>query len=161
MRQDAWRFGLRTIVGLVAILDVACTETAPAPPPFQPVAEVKQLMQSVVEPNAWVLWNNTGSIVTATETIERRPKDDEEWEAVRNSAVTLTEAGNLLMMPPRARDNGEWMRRAQALVEIGHAAWKAADARDVDGLFTIGGDMYEACLRCHQSYGHANKHAPK
>jgi hypothetical protein len=162
MRPTPGLLGLAALLAFAAAPIAGCERAAPPAPaqPFKPVAEVRQLMESVVEPNAWILWEATGTIVTADEIIERRPRDDEAWEAVRNAAVTITEAGNLLMMPPRARDDGEWIRRARALVEIGQTAWQAADARDVDRLFVAGGDMYEVCLSCHRTYGHANEHAP-
>ena len=41
------------------------------------------------------------------------------------------------------------------------APWKAAEAKNVDQLFTIGGDIYEACSHCHQEYMDAIKNANK
>ena len=37
-------------------------------------------------------------------TEERQPHTDQEWAAVRDSAVVLAESGNLMMMVPRAYD---------------------------------------------------------
>jgi mono/diheme cytochrome c family protein len=34
----------------------------------------------------------------------------------------------------------------------GAAAIRAADAKNADRLFTIGGDIYESCSACHQKY---------
>ena len=73
-------------------------------------------------------------------------------DAVRNAAVALTESGNLLMMVPRAKDGGEWMKRSQELIDTGEAAIRAADAKNADRLFTVGGDIYEACSNCHRQY---------
>ena len=91
--------------------------------------------------------------------MNRRPKNDEEWAEVRNSAIIVTEAANLLMMSPRAKDGDEWMKRSQEMMDTGLAAWKAADAKNVDQLFTVGGDLYEACSHCHQAYMDAIKNA--
>jgi hypothetical protein len=63
------------------------------------------------------------------------------------------------MMAPRAKDGDLWMKRSQEMIDTGVAAWKAAEARNVDQLFTIGGDIYEACSRCHQDYMDAIKNA--
>jgi hypothetical protein len=131
----------------------------PAAPPFKPVADVKQLMQGAIDPSADVIWDATGWIDTASGTEERRPRSQAEWNTVRNSAIVLTEAGNLLMMVPRAKDGGEWMKRSQELIDTGFAAWKAADARNVNALFTVGGDIYEACSHCHQQYMDAIRNA--
>ena len=55
----------------------------------------------------------------------------------------------------------EWMKRSQEMMDTGLAAWKAADAKNVDQLFTVGGDVYEACSKCHQQYMDAIKNANK
>ena len=62
---------------------------------------VKDIMTSIVDPEADVLWNAVATIVSLTGTEEREPKTDEEWAAVRRSAVQLVEATNLLRIPGR------------------------------------------------------------
>ena len=118
-------------------------------------------MQSVVDPNADVVWDSVKTIITAAGTDEIRPHTDAEWTAIRNSAIMLAESGNLMMMAPRAKDGGEWMIRAQELVDTSQAAVRAAEARDADRLFTIGGDIYDACSHCHQKYMDAIVNANK
>lgn len=141
-------------VPLVAILASSCGGGAPAAPPvpFQPVADTKTLMNTVIDPSADVIWNSVASIITIAGIEERRPRTDEEWAAVRNAAMMVAESGNLLMMAPRARDAGEWMRGAQALIETGQAAVQAAEKKDADQVFTIGGEIYGACTNCHVKY---------
>jgi hypothetical protein len=124
----------------------------PEPPPFKPVADVKQLMNSMIDPQADEIWDATGWIITASGEEQRMPKNDEEWLAVMHHAVTVTEAGNLLMMVPRAKDGDEWMKRSQELIEAGQKVWRAAEAKDVQKLFDTGGELYEACLHCHGEY---------
>jgi hypothetical protein len=148
-----------SLAALVAVVAVGCS--GPQAPPFKPVADVKQLMQGAIDPNADVIWEASGSIVSSKGVEERRPKNQQEWDAVRNAAITLTEAGNLLMMSPRAKDGDEWMKRSQEMIDTGVAAWKAAEAKNVDQLFTVGGDVYEACSHCHQQYMDAIKNANK
>jgi hypothetical protein len=148
------------VVLLGVVSSFACSRGA-EPPPFKPVADVKQLMQGAIDPSADVLWEATGEIITPEGSTPRRPKNEEEWAEVRNAAIVLTESGNLLMMVPRAKDGGEWMKRSQELIDVGTAAWKAAEAKNVDQLFTIGGDVYEACSHCHQKYMEAIVNANK
>jgi hypothetical protein len=136
---------------LLASAAAACS-SAPPPPPFKAVADNKLLMQSVIDPNADIVWESVKTIVTAQGTENIRPRTDEEWTNVRNAAVALTESGNLLMMVPRAKDGDEWMKRAQELITTGESAIRAADEKNPDRLFTIGGDIYEACSNCHQKY---------
>ena len=144
----------------VSALTVACS-SAPEPPPFKPVADNKLLMQAVVDPMADVIWDSVKTIVTAKGTEDFRPKTEEEWTAVRNAAVALTESGNLLMLVPRAKDGGEWMKRSQELINTGEAAIRAIDAKNADRLFTVGGDIYEACSNCHRQYMEAIVNANK
>jgi hypothetical protein len=146
---------------LVLALATAACSSAPAPPPFKAVADNKLLMQSVIDPNADIVWESVKTIVTAQGTEDIRPKTDAEWMNVRNAAVALTESGNLLMMVPRAKDGDEWMKRSQALITTGELAIRAADEKNADRLFTIGGDIYEACSSCHQKYMEAIVNANK
>jgi hypothetical protein len=150
---------VRAVSALAVLLCLGCG--GPQPPPFKPVADVKQLMLGAIDPNADVIWEATGTIVSKAGIENRQPRNQEEWDAVRNSAIVLTEAGNLLMMAPRARDGDLWMKRSQEMIDTGLAAWKAAEARNVDLLFTVGGDLYEACSRCHQDYVDAIKNADR
>jgi|SRR5919198_579197 hypothetical protein len=145
---------MRTIRWAAAAGLVMCAACSggPDPPPFKPIADVKQLMQGAIDPSADAIWDATGTIISREGVEERRPKTQAEWDAVRNSAIMLTEAGNLLMMTPRAKDGGEWMKRCQEMIDTGAAAWRAAEAKNVDQLFNVGADIYEACSRCHQQY---------
>src|SRR6202047_5000966 len=73
-----------------------------APPEsFPPVASVKQLMLDLIHPSS-------NDILLAI--YRGGPKDEKEWAAVRRSAVTLAESGNMLMMRVRARDRGDWLK---------------------------------------------------
>jgi hypothetical protein len=129
---------------------VACG--GPAPPPYKPVADVKQMMQGIVDPSADVVWESVATIFTKDKIEERRPQTKQEWDHVRSNAMVLTESGNLLMMPPRAKDGGDWMKMAQALVDTASVALRAADAKDVEGLLKVGGEIDEACENCHKKY---------
>ena len=80
------------------------------------------------------------------------PKDEKEWAAVRRSAVTLAESGNLLMLRGRARDQGDWMKDAKLLVDVGTAAYKAAQAKDGDALAALAGAVDASCTTCHKQY---------
>ena len=137
-------------VMIAGLTSAACS--GPEPPPFKPTADIKQLMNAIIDPAADAIWDATGWIVTPQGEEERKPKNDEEWAAVRNHAIALAEAGNLLMMAPRAKDGDVWMKESQAFIDTATAAWRAADAKDVQKLFDTGGEVYEACSSCHQKY---------
>ena len=155
--MNATRHGL-VLVALGALVWSCRPSEAPpptpaaAPAPFRPVADVRQLMMTVVEPAAEVYWDAVGTIIDRKGVVERAPKTDEEWEAVRNSAYVVAESGNLLMMSGRARDNGDWIALSQALVDVGRRAIRAAEAKDKAAVFDVGAEVYDACTACHAKY---------
>ena len=104
---------LAAVVLGVTVLIPACSQA----PPFQPKSTVGQLMHDVVYPRAHEVWKSVGTIVTEEGTEEIRPRTDIEWEVVHSGARTLMEAGNLLMMAGRAKDNDKWMEHCQELIE--------------------------------------------
>lgn len=124
----------------------------PEPPPFKPIADTSLVMTGIIEPAADIIWDSVGTIITSAGEENIRPKTEEEWMAVRNAAVTVSESGNLLMMVPRAVDGDEWMRLAQAMVDTGAAAMKAAEAKDPDQVFDAGAEIYAVCTNCHSKY---------
>ena len=64
----------------------------------------------------------------------------------------LAESANLLMMPSRARDEGQWMRDAKLMLDAGEAAFFAAKDRDVEALMELNDQLYQSCLTCHRNY---------
>lgn len=80
------------------------------------------------------------------------PKDDAGWEAVRQKSAALAEAGNLLMIGSRVRDQNEWMDAAQAQVDAAEAVVKAARAKNADELSNAANALYETCASCHNKY---------
>jgi len=136
--KRAW-IGILLVGGLVG----GMTALAQAPSePFPPAASVKQLMLDLIHPSS-------NDILLAI--YRGGPKDEKDWAAVRRSAVTLAESGNLLMMRGRARE-GDWIKDAKLLVDAGNAAYKAAQAKDVNALAALAGAMDASCTRFQKQY---------
>ena len=119
---------------------------------YQEVVDVAQLMEWILEPAAEVIWDSAGAVITADGEVDLAPVDDAGWDAVRNAAAVVAESGNLLLMPSRARDLDDWMEYSQGMVAVGRRVMAAADARDADALFDVGGQLYNVCVACHQQY---------
>jgi hypothetical protein len=129
---------MRALGFILVFLAVAATAQAPS---FQPVGSMSQLMIYVLYPTSDALFY-----------IERNPpKTDVEWNAIRSQALTLAEAGNLLMMPNRVRE-GEWNKDAKMLLDVGTKAFKAAMAKDMDGIVALNQELNDACVVCHVQY---------
>jgi hypothetical protein len=141
----------KLIVAAGTVLFAAACSGGPEPPPFKPIADTKLLMQAVIDPAADHVWESAGTIIDASGRTELGPKSAEEWDALRNSAVILAESGNLMMMAPRARDE-EWMRLAQAMIDTGEKAIRAAESKSTDQIFEVGGEIYAVCTNCHSKY---------
>jgi hypothetical protein len=134
-----WLLGIGVMVSLAGI---AAQETA-----ARPVATVRQLHDAMMTPASDAIFN-VGS---------EAPKNDKEWQAVRNSAVVLAESGNLLAMKGRARDTGAWLKFSLALVDAGAAAMKAADEKNTDALLAAGDQIVPVCEGCHKPYRDAGR----
>ena len=139
------------LAAMCVVLAAGC-RTADVPAPFKPVMGTRELMQSVLNPNAGVVWRAVSTVVTTAGIEEMRPQSDDEWAKVRSAALTIVKGGNQLMLSPRASDGSRWMKAAQALIETSSAAVRAAEAKNADRLFAVGGEMYSACLTCHENY---------
>ncbi len=109
-------------------------------------------MHDVVYPHAQEVWKSVGTIVTEEGTEEIRPRTDLEWEVVHSGARTLMEAGNLLMMEGRAKDNEKWIEYCQELIEAAAAVLESSEAYDADAVFDRGELIYNACQSCHWEY---------
>ena len=175
------------VLSLSAVLVGGCGSRQPseARPSFRTDATLKDIMDSIVDPQADVLWNSVATIVSATGTEERAPQTDEEWAAVRRSAVQLVEATNLLLIPGRlvarhgeksenprielepeaiqkliADDPVTWAKLVGGLHDAALPALEAINAKNVQGLFDAGDKLEHACESCHQNYWYPPQHAP-
>ena len=150
MPRARWRSVRTSLVMAGSAVALACTsQPAAQQTRFKPVATVYELMEATVEPASYVIfdaavWSN-GELVGA-------PTTDEEWVAVEHGALTLAESGNLLMMAPRAMDDGPWMQMSLALVDAAMAAYKAAQSKDVEKVLHAGSAVYDTCTNCHATY---------
>ena len=158
---------------------VACSTPAPAAPEpgFRPTATVKDIMDSIVDPSADVVWDSVEIVVTASGTEERAPKTDDEWKEVRRRAISMIEASNMLLVPGRhiARagekaenpnielqperieemvnaDRAQWTTLAHGLHDAASAALKAIDDKDKNALLYSGDGLDRACENCHLKY---------
>ena len=129
---------------------------SPEPPalgtPYQATASVHDFMYWVLEPAADVIWDSAGFILTEEGEVDLQPTTQEGWDAVRNGATVVAEAGNLLMMPGYRVEETDWIEYSSGLIAAGLAARAAADAKDADALFDAGGRVYNVCRACHNKY---------
>lgn len=123
-----------------------------ATPPYKPVASVVDLMRGVITTSAEQYWESVSVVVDFDGVHENAPETPDEWLDVWAAGMTLAETGNLLMMPPRALDDPEWIRYSTALVDVGFEAAQVARARDFEGVLAMGEQIYNLCNDCHTEF---------
>ena len=115
------------------------------PPASKPVGTMSELMIDVIYPTSNAVFY----------IFREPPKNEVEWDAFKTQALTLAESGNLLMLPARARDQDKWMADAKLLVDVGTAAYRAAQAKNMDAILALNDQLNTACVQCHQDYRNA------
>jgi hypothetical protein len=109
---------------------------------FQPVGNMSQLMVSIIYPTSDSIFY-----------VERTPPTTEkDWNQLQSQALMLAEAGNLLLMPGRARDQGDWVKDSKLMIDVGAAAFKAARGKDLPGIVALNDQLNTACVTCHEQY---------
>ena len=69
---------------------------------FDTTASLRGLMNSIIDPHATIIWQAVRYIVSIEGVEEETfPQSDEDWLNLRNSALTMIEAGNSMMIPGR------------------------------------------------------------
>ena len=167
------------ISGLVACVDKAGGASKTEDSPVRLVASIQDIMASEVDPAADALWESVSSTSTANGSEDKQPHTDEEWKAVRQHAITLIEAANLLVLKGRLvaeagkkvedshvagiltpeqiqkkidADPAKFAKRAQVLQDYAIEALTAIDAKNPAGLLEAGGKLDHACEQCHLQY---------
>ena len=139
--------GLIAAIALAALLG-ACSQGAEAPE-----KTVQQLMAQDVQPTAEIFWNSVQFISDETGDHDIKPETDADWAKTKASAVRLGELAALLRSPGYTEGRGEdWTTFANSLTEVAKLAEQAADAKDPDKIFEVGGTIYNVCSACHQVY---------
>jgi hypothetical protein len=164
------------MVFLLALLcAMACSRSAPTE--YRPTSTIKEIMDSIVDPNADGIWDSMEVVATLEGTVEKMPTTDDDWKALRRHAVAVVEAANLLVMPGRHvaqpgqkaedahidlgpeeiealinQDRANWARLAFGLQDAGTQNVKAIDARDLKQLLEAGETLDTACENCHRKY---------
>jgi len=143
---------------------------------YRPTTTIKDLMDGIIDPAADNIWDSVATTMTTKGKQEKAPHTDEEWLAVRRSALQLLEASNLLQIPGRHvakpgelnnqgielqpeqietlinQDRQAWITLAHGLHDAATLAVNAADAKDPAKVLESGEQIDNACEYCHQQY---------
>jgi hypothetical protein len=138
------------IAAAVACWATACGRSvAQSPGAFRPVASIDEVMDGIVIPSSQAVFD---AVVYSNGELIQSPKTDDDWFALRIQALAVAEAGNLLLMPPRAKDTGDWSTFSRAMTDSAVEVARAAEARDIERVLQTGSTMYDTCTGCHAKY---------
>jgi len=164
------------LASVAALLGLSCRKQEPKSD-FKATSTVREIMHSMVVPSSEILFNAVSSSITPKGTEENAPKTDEEWEEVRNRAVTILEASDLILIPGRhiagpgakaknpavqlepqeietmvSADWTEWTKMAHDLHDSILPSLKAIDEKNPAALSESTLAIDKACESCHLKF---------
>ena len=177
----------RWLVALSAVALVAASCRTPEQPPApeleapKPVVILREVMHTVIEYNAFKIFNAVAITITSEGTTEKEPRTEEEWDEVLHAAIALTEAPNLVVNVghdgrtiafPQDMDKpageGElspnqiqaridekkdlWLKYLTDLQNVGRETMDIVTKKNKDGLFEIGDKIDKVCETCHMEF---------
>ncbi len=123
---------------------------AQAEPQFKGVVPINNIMVSVVDHNAHIIWNASDP--------KKAPKNDQDWHALEHAATTIAVAGNMILIPGPPKDDHVWVadpawkQLAQEETNAGLKAILAVDHHDLKALEAAGDDLVVTCEACHKKF---------
>ena len=114
---------------------------------YRPLLSVKEIMNGLITPATTTIW---GAYQLET---------DAQWQEVRNAALAVIAAGNLLQFGGAGKGEAatgvkaSWETYNQQMIEAAKLVILAADNKDEEALSVAGNDaLYPPCESCHQQY---------
>lgn len=180
------RHAAAAVAAVAAALLVGCSAPASETPPpadslYRPVASIREVMNSVIDPSIDVVWNSVATVIDDGRMTDRAPTSEEDWAEVRRHALIVSEAANLLLMhdrpvaPPGAPSQAPGIELApeeiRALIDKNRDGWNfyvqqlqdslkpalaAIDAKNPQALLDAGEKIDTTCENCHQVFWFPN-----
>lgn len=143
---------------------------------FDTTISVRDLMKTLIDPNARELWGGVSYVQTEQGVDETVPQTQEDWDALRRNAIALIEGSNALMLPGRkidpapdtvtpdfqftpqeieqmlAEDPETWIINLQTMQDSVLQTLEMIDRKDILGFTERGATINEACETCHAQY---------
>ncbi len=149
----------------------------PSASPYNNEITLREIMNSLIDPHADALWNAVRVVADSNGITEYAPESEEDWNALRISAISIIEGANALMVPGRrvarpgavgefpefeftpeeveeklALDRQSWVEFSRGLQNAAFELLDAVDNRNPDQLSEYGATLDEACEACHSIY---------
>ncbi|MFT7472729.1 MAG: hypothetical protein ACI8XU_002633 [Kiritimatiellia bacterium] len=134
-------------VSLSSLLCLSLSVSLAQTDEHRPLLSVKEIMNGLITPTTTTIW---GAYQLET---------DAQWQEVKNAALSVIAAGNLLQLggagegEAAAAVEADWKAYNQQMIEAARLVILAADNKDEEALSAAGNDaLYPPCESCHQQY---------
>ncbi|MDC1528353.1 hypothetical protein N8600_04750 [Gammaproteobacteria bacterium] len=159
------------------LMSASANEAESLASPYSNEITLREIMSSLIDPHADALWNAVRVVADSNGITEYAPESEEDWNALRISAVSIIEGANALMVPGRrvarpgavgefpefeftpeeveeklAADRQSWVQFSRGLQNAAFELLDAVDSRNADLLSEYGALLDEACEACHSVY---------
>ena len=166
----------RCLAIVVATLVVVSACQGKGAPEYRLNATIEDIMASFIDPSADYIWDAVSTTMTATGSVEKYPRTDDEWHELRRRAIQIMEGANLLLIPGRRVANADSASdprfelppdRVEALINEDRASFtklahdlydtmvpvlQAIEAKDGHRLLEVGEGIESVCENCHKKY---------
>jgi len=133
---------MRFSVVMILLGLLATSGVRAQPPRPEPVGTMSDLMAKLLYP--------ASDAILYIES--RTPEKEYEWNELVGNAMIVAEFANLLMLPGRALDQGQWLRDSKLMLDVGRKAYEAALEKDLQTLIGLNEEMIASCQTCHIHY---------
>lgn len=171
---------------IMSSLISACgKQTTAFTPDIQPNATLQEFMLAVIDPNIDPIWNAVSTTVSKEGVKEKAPANDAEWAELRQHAIVLIEAANLLQLPNRqvanagastsihpveqdpqsiakliAQHPDDFADKAKGFQQAVKLVLVAIDNKSPEALLKAGEGVEKACEVCHSTYWYPHDKRP-
>ena len=138
---------------------------------FPPLANLNQLMRSILFPNSNIIFNVQTNDPGAPAKPAAGANADfswttwgnglySGWQIVDYAAIAIAESAPQLLTPGRRCQNGrpvpvdrpDWIQYTKEIAEIGREAYRISQTRNQEAMSDFTGKLAEGCAHCHQVY---------
>ena len=169
--------GLIVLAGALEARQTASAKrTAPPASTVSADATIQEIMATMISPSSKIVFEAVSTVTVKGKEQQKVPTTDAEWAVVRHAALRMVEGSRLITMDGRhvarnlnakgnegelspreveallAKNRPTFNKLAHEFGEVAGAPLKAAERKDVDGVFASAGDLDTACENCHLTF---------
>jgi cytochrome c556 len=169
--------GLTMLVGALEARQAPPAKRTAAPPSTVSAdATIQEIMATMISPSSKIVFEAVSTVTVKGKEQQKVPTTDAEWGVVRNAALKMVEGSKLITMDGRhvarnlnakgnegelspreveallAKNRSTFNKLAREFGDVAGTALKAAEKKDVDGVFASAGDLDAACENCHLTF---------